>query len=305
MFIDNGPMNIVKDPDTGLTRVYIPSRISDNPSLLQNDPNYINRLKSVGSPELVRAWLDGDWDAIEGAFFSEFDRRRHVIAPFLVPTGWIKYRSMDWGSASPFSVGWWCVVQDTFDHDERTIPRGAIVRTREWYGKKVGQTNVGLKMTAEEVARGIVQRETDSRGKREFIAFGVLDPAAFNVVSGPSIGETLTRHGAIFRRADNTRVSRDRRMGGWDQLRNRLKGDKDGNPLIFFFDHCLDTIRTLPALQHDPHHPEDLDTDGEDHCADEIRYACMARPFLAQEEKTFSKDPYLVYNAFKMGELRD
>jgi hypothetical protein len=302
MFIDNGPFNLVTDEETGLTRVFIPSRVEDNPALLQNDPGYINRLKSVGSEALVRAWLEGDWDVVEGAFFPEFSRARHVITPFPVPNDWIKFRSMDWGSAVPFSVGWWVVVQEPFEHDGRFIPRGAIVRYREWYGMKPGSPNVGLKLPAEAVARGIVARETDETGKREFVTFGVLDPSAFAVISGPTIGETLGRNGAVFRRADNSRISRDKRMGGWDQLRARLKGDEDGHPMIFFFDHCLAAIRTLPMMQHDPHNPEDLDTEAEDHAVDDIRYGCMSRPFIQRREQLRDNNPYLISNIFKLDE---
>lgn len=302
--IDLGPYQIFTDPETGLTRVYIPSRLADNPKLLENDPGYVNKLKASGSPQLVRAWLEGDWNVIEGAFFSEFDTRRHIITPFSVPDYWIKFRSMDWGSAHPFSVGWWAVCQDEFIHQGHVIPRGAMVRYREWYGCKTGQPNVGLKLPAEQVAAGIVSRETEG-GHREKIAYGVLDPAAFAVVSGPSIGETLQRHGAIFRRADNTRTSRDKRMGGWDQMRARLRGNADGHPMIFFFDTCRDLIRTLPMMQHDENRPEDLDTDGEDHAVDEVRYACLSRPFVASMTRAIDRNPYLVANAFKLNELRD
>ena len=69
-------------------------------------------------------------------------------------------------------------------------------------------------------------------------------------------------------------------MGGWDQMRSRMKGDLDGNPMLFVFETCRDFIRTVPALQHDPDRPEDLDTDGEDHVADEARYGCMSRPWV-------------------------
>jgi hypothetical protein len=303
-FIDNGENVIVRDPETHLTKVFIPSKVSDNPALLENDPGYINRLKSVGSPQLVKAWLDGDWDIVEGAFFPEFARERHVIPPFPVPNTWVKFRSMDWGSARPFSVGWWAVCQDTFEHEGHIIPRGALIRYREWYGAKPGFANEGLKMPAEQVGIGIVDRETDpTTQKREYVAYGVLDPAAFNVVSGPSIGETLMRNGANFRRADNIRVSRDRRMGGWDQLRQRLRGDADGNPMIFFFSHCRDIIRTLPMMVHDSSNPEDLDTDLEDHAVDEVRYACMSRPFLARKGSYQDNNPYLIANAFKLNEL--
>jgi hypothetical protein len=49
--------------------------------------------------------------------------------------------------------------------------------------------------------------------------------------------------------------------------------------MIYTFSTCVDSIRTIPALQHDQDKPEDLDTDGEDHAADEWRYACMSRPY--------------------------
>jgi hypothetical protein len=41
---------------------------------------------------------------------------------------------------------------------DRLVPRGALVRYREWYG--AASSNVGLKMTAEAVGAGIVQRES-------------------------------------------------------------------------------------------------------------------------------------------------
>jgi hypothetical protein len=283
--------------------VFIPAKVTDNPRLQESDPNYINRLKASGSEQLVRAWLEGDWNIVEGAFFPEFSTSRHVITPFIPPADWTRFRSMDWGSARPFSVGWWAVVQDQRVHDGKIMPRGAIVRYREWYGMLPGKPNEGLKIPAEIVAQGIVSRETHD-GVREKISYGVLDPAAFAVVSGPSIGETMLRHKAIFRRADNTRVSRDKRMGGWDQLRARLVGDKDGHAMIFFMDHCRDAIRTLPMMQHDPNRPEDLDTDGEDHAVDDIRYACLSRPFTQREVKREDRNPFLVANAFKLHELR-
>jgi hypothetical protein len=50
--------------------------------------------------------------------------------------------------------------------------------------------------------------------------------------------------------------------------------------MILFFSTCTETIRTIPMMQHDVQRPEDVDTDGEDHAADETRYACMSRPFI-------------------------
>jgi len=55
--------------------------------------------------------------------------------------------------------------------------------------------------------------------------------------------------------------------------------------MLVVFSTCVDTIRTLPVLQHDADRPEDLDTHSEDHAPDEIRYACMSRPWVAAEKK--------------------
>jgi hypothetical protein len=75
--------------------------------------------------------------------------------------------------------------------------------------------------------------------------------------------------------------------------------------MIFFFDTCRDTLRTLPMMQHDEVNPEDLDTDSEDHAVDEVRYACMSRPFRQTEayRDQVDNNPFRVANAFKFDEL--
>jgi hypothetical protein len=247
--------------------VYIPSRLEQNRILLAQDPDYASRLYLVGSPNLVKAWLEGDWSVIEGAYFPEFTMARHVIAPFEIPTHWARIRAMDWGSARPFCVLWFAVSDGSIPH----IPRGAMVAYREWYGWS-GEPNVGCKMTARAVGDGIRQLEReDPRMGDE-----VLDPAAFSEDGGPSIAERMDLN---FRRADNARVARSGAMGGWDQVRERLTGDERG-PQLLLFSTITHLIRTLPALQHDPHKAEDVDTDAEDHAPDTLRYGCMSRPWV-------------------------
>lgn len=306
-YIDSAPQGwkvttqTFKNPWTQETvtrdRVFIPSKVQDNKFL---GSDYIANLQMTGSANLVRAWLEGDWSVIEGAFFPEWSNEKHVISPFVIPSHWLRFRSMDWGSASPFSVGWWAVASDDFAIERavsenaigsrldisaldgqlgasRILPRGSLIRYREWYG--ASSPNVGLKMPAEEVGLRIKEKEREDGS----ITYGVLDPAAFASDGGPSIAERLARGSGIrFRPADNKRVSQRGAMGGWDQLRSRLIGS--GAPSIYFFSTCTEAIRTLPALQHDHDKPEDVDTDSEDHAPDEIRYACMSRPFVRQAE---------------------
>lgn len=269
-FIDPAPLGMVPitDPDTGLQRVYIPSRVTDNVALDQRA--YIAQLRQTGSPELVRAWLEGDWDVISGAFFPEFSRDMHVVVPHEIPKHWARFYAVDWGSARPFAVLWFAVS----DGELPRYPRGALVVYREWYGSN-GQPNVGLRMTAEEVGAGIASRLAGDPEMR-----GYVDPAMFAEDGGPSIAERMRRFSKLaLVPADNKRVARLGALGGWDQVRARLKGDGDV-PGLFIFSTCTEIIRTLPMLQHDTHRPEDVDTEGEDHAADALRYGCMSRPYV-------------------------
>ncbi len=257
---------------TSLSRIFIPAKLHDNPRLIRNDPAYIPRLQQSGSASLVKAWLEGDWSVIEGAFFDKWSAR-NIVAPFAIPADWTRIRSFDWGYAAPFSVGWWAVAgDDTRMSDGALIPRGALVRYREWYG--AGRTGEGLRLEAEAVAAGILERE---RG--ETIRQMVADPSIFARNGGPSIAERMMRCGVTFIPADNTRVGKAGALSGWDQMRARIAGENDV-PTLYVFAACRDFIRTVPVLQHDPQRQEDLDTTAEDHIADETRYACLSRPLI-------------------------
>jgi hypothetical protein len=286
-FIDHNPsgFELTKTPE-GTTRMFIPAKVSDNVILMQADPGYVSRLREVGSAELVRAWLEGDWNVITGAYFPEFSTTQHVIDPVPLPPYLLKYMAGDWGSASPFSFHWYAVSDGTIEipnndilssYPTRVIPKGAVIVYREWYGALRGMVNTGLRWPASRVAEGIKTRTPIN----EKISFRVLDPSAFKQDGGPSHAETMARAGVFFRPADNTRLA------GWNAVRERLTGldaDPDVNsgvgiPMLYIFNTCIHLIRTLPALQHDTKNPEDCDTTAEDHAPDDLRYACMGRPW--------------------------
>jgi hypothetical protein len=284
--------------------VFIPSLLTDNPSLDGSD--YVARLAQVGSKELVRAWLQGDWNAVEGAFFSEWDYTAHVVpaeAVELAALDGLFFRSIDLGFAAPFSVGWWCHLKEDFRCSyqsradftgppvERIFPAGCLIRIAEWYGANA--PGVGLRLPAETLARGILKRDPLPFEK---FAYTVIDPKAFHEEGGPSHAERMAGAGIICRPADNKRSGNLGHFGGWDVLRQRLTGDVQGRPMIVCFDTCLDSIRTIPTLQHDPDKAEDLDTEQEDHCADEWRYAVMSRPWhhrSLDEIKSFEFKDYV------------
>lgn len=288
-FIDGvRPMQSYFTPKSegGMLRQYIPARLEDNPSMAANDPGYDARLHGLGSESLVRAMRYGDWDIVDGAFFDNFRADRHVIKPFQIPKDWLRFRAGDWGSAKPFSFGWYAVASEPYiAAPGLLIPRGALIRYKEWYGVATDSEgrfvpNKGLKMTAEKVGSQVRVRDGSDK-----MSYSVLDPAAFAEDGGPSIAERMMngtngKNGSTFRAADNKRVTARGAMGGWDQMRSRLDGDEDGRPMLYFFETCVHAIRTIPALMHDENRPEDLNSDMEDHAADEVRYACMSRPWI-------------------------
>ena len=157
------------------------------------------------------------------------------------------------------------------------------MRYREFYAMKPGQPNVGLRLTTEELADRVKEM---SRGEK--YAYSVIDPAAFAESGGPSIAERFARAGVEFRRGDNRRLGNKGAIGGWDMVRQRISGE-DEKPMFVTFSTCPDLIRTLPILQHDPDRAEDLDTKQEDHAADELRYACMSRPWVPKAKEAAPK----------------
>jgi hypothetical protein len=252
-----------------IDRVFIPARLKDNRKLLESDPSYVLRLRQTGSEALVKAWLEGNWDAVDGTYFSEWDDEKHILrGKLLIPTHVTRFRAMDWGSAKPFSVGWYAVSDGTFG-----FARGALIKYREWYGWN-GKANVGLKMSANLVGQGVKRREVD-----ELINYGVADPSIFATNGGPSIAEMMMVEGCSWFRGDNAR------QPGWEQMRKRLAAGVDSaTTLLLFHESCESSIRTIPYLQHDEKNSEDIDTDGEDHAGDETRYACMSRPLTRELE---------------------
>ena len=292
-YIDPAPLGFqpITDPETGLDRVFIPSRVWDNKALMEADPGYINRIKmsAAGSEALLRAWLYGDWDAIEGAYFDNWSADRHVVRPFSIPKHWLRFRAMDWGSAVPFAVLWFAVSDgeefETPSGDTLLFPKGALIVYREYYGMPKDSPNVGLKLTAEQLCeggvstvdgkyhKGIAELETN-----DVIKYGVASPDMFKQDGGPSVAERHFQCGVSWRRADNRRVARNGAIGGWDQVRSRLNGIDD-QPMLYVFSHCIHLIRTLPIMQHDPDRPEDM-ADGEDHAVEALRYGCMSRPWV-------------------------
>ena len=249
-------------------RIFVPSSVFDNPALLSNDPMYVQRLASL--PEAERkALLYGDWDSFSGQVFTEwrndsahyFDRKNtHVIQPFRIPKEWRIWRGLDWGYSRPFSVGWYAV-----DHD------GRLYRIGEYYGC-TGTPNQGVRLEPSEVAREIKRIESEDPNLRGRTIYGVADPAIWGSDGTESIASLMERERVCFDKGDHARID------GKMQVHHRLAFDSEGVPMLYVFSTCKHFIRTVPNLVYDSKNPEDIDSAGEDHIYDELRYVCMENP---------------------------
>ncbi len=264
IFIDKN----YKDGENPDDYEFIQSLVTDNKILMETDPEYIKMLEALPHRQ-KQAWLYGNWDIFEGQFFEEFvddpkhykDRMfTHVIEPFDIPKNWKIYRSYDWGYAKPFSCGWWAV-----DYD------GVFYRILEYYGC-TGEPNEGVKWTPQKQFEEIKRVENEHPYLKGKQIEGIADPACWNKETGESIIDTAMKYGIYFQKGDNKRIA------GWQQVHYRLQFDDNGYPMMYIFNNCKNFIRTIPLLMYSDTKVEDLDTELEDHIADETRYMCMSRP---------------------------
>lgn len=284
LFIDR-KFNETEDP---ADYRFIQALLTDNKAIMRLQPDYYDQLMSL-PPKKRKAWLFGDWNIYEGQIFEDFreepdmiaaeaagvtltaeelrrERRwTHVIDPFEIPPEWKIYRSFDWGYNKPFSVGWWAVDFD-----------GVVYRILELYGC-TETANEGVKWIPDRLFSEVQQIEREHRWLKGKRILGVADPAIWDAQYGQSVAETAQKYGIYFEKGDH------KRLPGWLQVHYRFAFDENGFPMMYVFSNCKAFIRTIPTLQYDEHKPEDLDTDGEDHVADEVRYFLMSRPIKPRE----------------------
>jgi hypothetical protein len=294
-FIDPAPRGTPIVGDSGRVRVYLHGTIYENKILMAADPNYLKGLEEITDENRRRAWLYGDWDITAGGALDDvWDRKAHVLRPFKIPPTWRCDRSFDWGSAKPFSVGWWAEssgdAATMADGAERGFPPGTLFRIGEWYGCDKKRDNVGIQLNSVGIGRGRREREENLKslyGIRHF-ARGPADASIFDRLDDDSIANKINAgfhdaggSGEVFVPCNKTAGSRHI---GLELIRTRLKASLE-RPMetagLFIFDTCVDWVRTVPVLERSERDPEDVDTDGEDHAYDETRYRAMHARIIA------------------------
>lgn len=264
------------DPLTGLERRFIPSRVTDNPALMEGDPGYIKRLQAL--PDILRKQLlDGDWGAAAGMALSELNRGIHLVDPFPIPNHWWHFAALDWGYQHPFAWGCFAVGPEglvVLRDSLRLWRRSPLEQAERVHEKladlgdpKIRYTHAGHDCWADIKARGE------------------------NV---PTIAEQFARNGIPLMKANISRVAGLNNMRRMITTRGSEGAIVEPRFLIFRTPANLEGYETLESMVVDPDDPEDalkIDADeyggGGDDFYDMVRYglASRMRPARAPAKK--------------------
>jgi hypothetical protein len=171
----------------------------------------------------------------------------------------------------------------------RSTIKGDVFRIKEWYGWN-GQPNKGTNLLASEITEGIIQREIDWEWRRRRenwcrVKSGIADAQIFAAENGNCIATDMK----VKCRLDDGHkypgiqwIASDKRPGsrktGWSQMRKMIKQAHPSKlgprefPGLFITTECKQFIRTVPVLPRDEKDMDDVNTEAEDHIADETRY---------------------------------
>lgn len=252
----------------GNTRLYIPATVFDNPSLYKGDPQYVNYLKSLD--DVTKAmWLYGDWSIQSGQFFSEWDANIHVIPEkefYLDKETMRIYRAMDYGTSNPFV----CLFIAVDRNGNCTVFDEVV--------------EAGVSVTPQ---TKMIHKKMEKLGLTEDNIYATIaDPAYW--IKNLELGEVSVSPAQIYMDNDILGMIRgiNDRIPGAALMRDYLrKVDDDNMQPLRFTQNCKTTIETIPELIHKDTNVEDVDTRGDDHTYDALRYFIMhiGRPHIKKE----------------------
>lgn len=288
-------------------RLFIPAVLEDNQILVKADPYYKAKLLDLDESHR-QALLYGNWDAFSGKVFKELSVEEHAYDPRGLPKNWNRIMAIDWGYAKPFCVLWGAI--DPYNYSRLYV-------YREYYGiarDHAGQIspNQGVKLNPSYVAQKIKQVEEINEENID-LRVGGHDMFRKDGRSDTAFGQPKTI--SDYFSAQNVSIVRanNDRLQGKAALHEYMKFQPDGTPKLLINRYNSHLWRTLPALPHSKHNPEDVD-DGpsvEDHAYEALRYLVMAAPTVEGhpeevemaewesdyylEESLRQRDPYTGY----------
>ena len=247
--------------EEGISYQYIPATVFDNPALLKNDKKYVRELKKL-NPTLRAMWLEGRWDVFQGMYFDKWDDGVHVMdeEEFV----WKKdfdnktheiYRGYDYGTKEPFVCLFIAVDKKgnmvVFDE---IVEKGLPASAQAELVKRISFERYG--MVSDDFAGDIADPAYQTRhSEKEGMLYS---PKMFYADAGIYL----------------TMGNNDRKAGA-KVVYDGLSIPSGGVPRIRFTSNCEYCCETIPSLPSKINDPEDVDTDGEDHAYDSLRYPAM------------------------------
>ncbi len=257
-FVDPAPAETPFSGSDGLSRIFLPSLLSDNRFLSEGDPDYKRRLLSLPEKE-KKALLYGDWNIFDGQYFSEFSTAKHTCVPFEIPSSWRKWRTVDYG-LDRLACLWIAVSPDG----------------RAYVYRELCISDLPISEAACEILSHTPPHE------QIYATLAPPDLFSRSQESGKSKATLFASYGVPFTKTSNNREA------GWLCVKELLR-EKNDAPMLRIFSHCTELIRCLPALQIDKRRPTDCATEPHDitHAPDALRGFAVyfTRPAAAPEAR--------------------
>ena len=257
--------------DGGMTRMFIPAFLKDNPSLIKNDPGYANRLYGLGDDSIVKAYLDGDWTVVEGAALPKFSHKYHVIKEREIPKSWEIKRGYDYGFSAPYSILFYTIATGESEYEDFNPIKGSIIIVGEIYGDDFKEEGLSeeVSITCDKIK--LFETENDW-----IVKPGPADNAINDKEQGPSIAGLMKDEGIEWLKSDKSPGSRINGLALCRQMLKNAMGKIQEKPALYVFNTCPRLIGHLSNLQLDDKTGEDVATSGQpDHDWDVLRYIIL------------------------------
>ncbi len=240
--------------------VFIPARLHDNPFYVDPDGSFLSYEKRLAAyaPARRKQLMDGDWSAVVGQFFEDFDKNKHVRRETIPERCHLEVwlRSGAGGRAA-----YACFVA--------CLPDGRLHIFAELLSE-----HLVLAQFAALIARTMADTILPTTKGRWLKSIG--DSALFPTSRddyGESPAETCRRAGLYLVQGD------DHDVFGWERLKHWWGTQPITNqPWLTIDPDCVFAIRTLPTVTQDDTLPDTVSEGSETQAAHALRIGVMARP---------------------------
>lgn len=235
---------------------FIQALVTDNTALMKSNggKQYLAMLSSL--PENIRnAHRYGDWDALGGNYFPEFQTATHVCEPFVIPPSWARYRAFDYG-LDALAVLWFAIAPNGRVYMYRELKKSGLI-VSDAAQEILSNTGVNEKIVTTYAPDDIWSRQKDT---------------------GKTMAEVFLSNGVAIVKASRSRVQ------GWLQVKEFLAPMEDGKPKLMVFNTCQNFIDDIQAIQASDKDPNDCAVEPHDitHLPDACRYFCISRTMAAK-----------------------